>query len=51
VVRINQLYAVEHETKACNITERQQNSVPSLAALKPWINQFAVITLPKSPED
>ena len=53
VVRIKQLYAVEHEAKACDVTERrslrQQKSVPLLAALKPWLDQLAVTTLPKSP--
>ncbi len=53
VVRIKQLYAVEHEAKAFDVTERrslrQQKSVPLLAALKPWLDQLAVTTLPKSP--
>ena len=53
VARIKQLYAVEHEAKACDVTERrslrQQKSVPLLAALKPWLDQLAVTTLPKSP--
>lgn len=53
VVRIKQLYAVEHEAKACDVTDRrslrQQKSVPLLAALKPWLDQLAVTTLPKSP--
>lgn len=53
VVRIKQLYAVEHEAKACDVTERrslrQQKSVPLLAALNPWLDQLAVTALPKSP--
>ena len=53
VVRIKQLYAVEHEAKACDVTDRrslrQQKSVPLLAALKPWLDQLAVTALPKSP--
>lgn len=53
VVRIKQLYAVENEAKACDVAERrslrQQKSVPLLAALKPWLDQLAVTTLPKSP--
>ena len=53
VVRIKQLYAVEHEAKAFEVAERrslrQQKSVPLLAALKPWLDQLAVTALPKSP--
>jgi hypothetical protein len=50
---IKQLYAVEHEAKACDVAERrslrQQTSVPLLAALKLWLDQLAATTLPKSP--
>lgn len=53
VARIKQLYAVEHKAKACDVAERrslrQQKSVPLLAALKLWLDQLAVTTLPKSP--
>ena len=55
VVHIKQLYAVEHEAKAFEVTERrslrQQISAPLLAALKPWLDPLAVTTLPKSPLD
>jgi transposase len=54
VVRIKQLYAVEHEAKAFEVSARrslrQQKSVPLLAALEPWLDQLAVTTLPKSPQ-
>ena len=53
VARIKQLYAVEHEAKTFDVTERrslrQQKSVPLLAVLRPWLDQLAVTSLPKSP--
>lgn len=53
VVRIKQLYAVEHEAKgfdvAARMSLRQEKSVPLLTALKDWLEPVAATALPKSP--
>lgn len=47
------LYALEHEAKqldaAARCALRQEQAVPLLAALKIWLDQLALIALPKSP--
>jgi transposase len=53
VVRIKQLYAVEHEGKSLAASARaalrQEKSAPLLADLKEWLDRVAVQALPKSP--
>lgn len=53
VVRIKQLYGVEHEAKefdvAARMSLRQEKSLPLLSSLKDWLDPLAVTALPKSP--
>ncbi len=53
VVRIKQLYAIEHEAKEVEVAARrslrQDKSIPLLASLKDWLDQLAMSALPKSP--
>lgn len=53
VVRIKQLYGVEHEAKDVDVAARaalrQEKSLPLLSLLKDWLDPLAVAALPKSP--
>jgi hypothetical protein len=53
VARIQQLYAVEHEAKDLDATQRaalrQQKSQPLLDALKTWLDHTRVDIVPKTP--